>query len=156
MQQGQEQGRELGWNDTIENDGEDFVLLEPGEYSFAVKAFERGRFQGSAKLPPCNKAVLSISIIDEKAGRKLSTIQHNLFLHTITEGLVCQFFRSIAARKSGEKLQMNWNTVIGARGRCKVGVRDWTGKDGQEYQSNQIEKFLDPPANNDNDEDILF
>jgi len=163
MQQGQ--GRELNWNDTIVNDGDDFILLEPGEYSFSIAKFERGRFQGSAKLPPCNKAILSISIIDEK-GQKLSTIQHNLFLHTITEGLVCQFFRSIGARKSGEKLQMNWNTVIGARGRCKVGVRNWTGKDGQEYQSNQIEKFLDPPANiekfldppanNDNDDDIPF
>lgn len=151
----QEQGRELNWNDTIVNDGDDFILLEPGEYSFSIANFERGRFKGSAKLPPCNKAILSISIIDEK-GQKLSTIQHNLFLHTITEGLVCQFFRSIGARKSGEKLQMNWNTVIGARGRCKVGVRNWTGKDGQEYQSNQIEKFLDPPANNDNDEDIPF
>ena len=48
-------------------------------------------------------------------------------------------------KKAAKKLQMNWNTVIGARGRCKVGVRNWTGKDGQEYQSNQIEKFLDPP-----------
>ena len=145
----QDQGRELNWNDTIENDGDGFVLLEPGEYPFSIAKFERGRFQGSAKLPPCNKAVLTIEILDEESGSHLTTITHNLFLHTKTEGLVCQFFRSIAARKSGEKLQMNWNAVVGATGRCKVGTRPWTGDDGQERKSNQIEKFLDPPADND-------
>ena len=45
----QEQGRELNWNDTIVNDGEnfDFILLEPGEYSFSIAKFERGRFRGA-------------------------------------------------------------------------------------------------------------
>lgn len=156
----QDQGRELDWNETIENDGDGFILLEPGEYTFAVKAFERGRFQGSAKLPPCNKAVLTIDILNEESGSHLTTITHNLFLHTKTEGLICQFFRSIAARKSGEKFKMNWNAVVGATGRCKVGVREWIGKDGQVYNSNQIEKFLDPQltdsADSDDSDDIPF
>lgn len=145
MSDEKDKGRELDWDGQIENDGADFTLLPEGEYDFQVKNFTRARHPGSAKLPPCNKAVLSIDLMDED-GRTLSNIDHNLFLHTKTEGLLCQFFRSIGARKHGEKLVMDWNKIIGKAGRCKVIVRDWQGKDGTKKQSNQIDKFLDPPG----------
>ena len=54
--------RELDWNDTIEKDGDEFVLLPEGDYDFEVISFERGRHPGSEKLPPCNKATLSIKL----------------------------------------------------------------------------------------------
>jgi hypothetical protein len=131
-------GRELNWNDPIETDGGDWQLLPAGEYAFTVRSFERKRFGGSAKLPPCPQAVLAVEIEGQ-------AIQHSLFLHSKTEGLLCQFFRAIGARKSGERMVMDWGKVPGATGRCKVGVRKWTGKDGKEHDANQIEKFLDPP-----------
>lgn len=134
--------RGYDWNDTIENDGGDFTLLPPGEYAFRVTGFERKRFGGSAKLPPCNQAGLTLDVGDEEAS---TTVMHNLFLHPKCEGLLCQFFRSIGARKSGEKMQMDWSKVIGATGMCRVKTRDWVGKDGQTRQSNEIERFLDPP-----------
>lgn len=139
--------RELGWNDEISNDGNEFVLLEPGEYRFEVKTFERARHTGSAKLPACNKAVLSFAILDE-SGNVLATIQkHNLFLHSKTEGMVCAFFRAIGARKHGEKLKMDWNTVIGACGRCVIEIKelDSTKKPGEKFKMNQIKRFLDAP-----------
>ena len=36
----------MDWNDTIESDGQEFVLLEEGDYNFVVTNFERGRFPG--------------------------------------------------------------------------------------------------------------
>ena len=48
--------REFGWDDVIENDGKGWVLLPDGEYPFTVLSFERKRYGGSAKLPPCNQA----------------------------------------------------------------------------------------------------
>lgn len=135
-------GRELGWNDPIENDGSDWVLLPAGEYPFRVVKFERKRFGGSAKLPPCPQACLTLDVGDAETS---TTITNNLFLHSKTEGLLCQFFRSIGARKHGERIVMDWGKVVGATGLCKVKVRDWTGKDGQTHQSNEVEKFLDPP-----------
>ena len=51
----------LDWNDIIEDDGQEFVLLEEGDYNFIVRDFERGRFPGSAKLPACNKAILTLA-----------------------------------------------------------------------------------------------
>jgi hypothetical protein len=135
--------RELGWNDPIEHDGE-FVLLEPGDYNFNVVGFERGRHNGSAKLPACNKAVIEIDIDSDKGPVRL---KHNLFLHTKTEGLLCQFFIGIGLRKHGEKVNMDWNRVIGSNGRCKVAIRKWTSDKGIEMESNQISKFYDPDEN---------
>jgi hypothetical protein len=50
----------LDWSDTIENDGQEFVLLPEGDYNFVVTGFERGRFPGGAKVPACNKASISV------------------------------------------------------------------------------------------------
>lgn len=131
----------LEWDSTIENEGTDFVLLPEGEYTFTVKGFKRSYHNGSEKLPPCNKAELDIAINSPEG---TAFITHNLFLHQKTEGLLSAFFICIGQKKHGEPLRMNWNAVIGAKGRCKVGVRDWTTKDGKARQSNQIERFLDP------------
>lgn len=130
--------RELGWDDEIEKDSGDFILLPDGDYDFTVESFERGRHPGSDKLPPCNKAILKLRI-DSEEGNAL--INHNLFLHTKTEGMISAFFASIGQKKKGEKVKMNWNAVIGATGRCKVAIRTWKGEDKVEHQSNDIKKF---------------
>lgn len=137
--------REFGWDDVIEKDGDEFVVLPAGDYDFEITGFERGRHEGSEKLPPCNKAMLSIKIV---SGADVTTIKHNLFLHSKTEGLLCAFFTSIGQRKKGEKLQMNWNNVIGSRGRCKLTVREYTAENGEKRQSNQINKFYEPKESN--------
>lgn len=131
-----EMGRELGWDDQIENDGQDFIILPEGDYDFEVIEFERGRHAGSEKLPPCNKAVVHIKI---ETPQGISVIRHQLFLHTTTEGLLCNFFTGIGQRKKGEKVTMNWNRVVGSKGRAKVGIRKYEGK---EY--NEIKKFYEP------------
>jgi hypothetical protein len=135
-----DQGHALEWNDAIENDGDVFTLLEPGEYPFRVIGFERARHGGSAKLPPCNKAVITLDVGDAEVA---TTMKHNLFLHTKCEGMLCEFFRAIGARKHGERLVMDWSTVVGATGRCRVKTRTWKGKDGEDRQSNDIDKFFD-------------
>lgn len=140
-----EMERALDWNDEIENDGSSFVLLPPGDYDFTVTAFERERHPGSAKLPPCNKAVLTLEITSAQG---TATLKHNLFLHSKTEGLLCAFFVSIGQRKHGEKLRMDWNRVVGSRGRCTLGVREWVGeRTGEKMKSNEVTRFLEPAEN---------
>ena len=131
-------GRELDWDVSIEKES-DFILLPAGDYDFTVTGFERGRHGGSAKLPPCNKAVITLEITDAEGGRV--TLTHNLFLHTITEGMLSAFFGSIGQKKHGEALSMNWSAVPGSTGRCKIVVRDWKNDDGEDRQSNDIKKF---------------
>jgi hypothetical protein len=133
--------RELGWDDPIENDGPDFEVLPAGDYDFEVVGFERARHAGSEKMPPCNKAVISIKVKGEKGQ---STIKHNLFLHTKTEGLLCAFFVGIGQRKHGQKVTMDWNKVVGSKGRCKISERKWKNDKGEELTFNDIKKFYEP------------
>lgn len=135
------QGRELSWDELIENDSPEFITLPEGDYNFTVTGFDRARHNGSDKLPPCNKAVIHIKV---EGNGGISTVKHNLFLHTITEGMLCSFFTAIGQRKKGEKLVMNWNKVIGATGRAKVGINKWSNDDGKEFTNNEIKKFYAP------------
>lgn len=136
--------RILGWDDVIENDST-FTALPAGDYDFTVKAFERARHEPGpkSKLPPCNKAVLTIEVTN---GEEKGTLTHNLFLHSRCEGMLCEFFTAIGQRQHGEQLRMNWQTVPGSTGRCKVGSRKWTGNDGEERESNEIKRFYEPAA----------
>ena len=60
------------------------------------------------------------------------------------EWKLCQFFLAIGDRKHGEALKMNWDAVEGKGGWCEIGHRTWTGRDGEERESNQVERFIDP------------
>ena len=131
----------MGWDDEIQNDGEGFRVLPEGEYDFTVEGFTRGRFEGSAKMSACPKAELTIRIHDHDGD---VTVNENLFLNRKAEWRLCQFFTAIGQRKHGETLRMNWNSVKGAKGRCKVGIRSWTGSDGKERENNEIVAFLEP------------
>ena len=133
-----EMERAFGWDDEIEKDSSDFILLPEGDYDFTVESFERGRHNGSEKLPPCNKAILKLRI---ETSEGAALVNHNLFLHTKTEGMISAFFTAIGQKKKGEKIKMNWNAVIGAKGRCKIGIHEWTGDDGEKRQGNQVKKF---------------
>lgn len=118
--------REFGWDDTIQEDSKDFITLTPGDYVFTVTNFERGRHtpnpQNPGKLPACNKAIITLQVETDEG---LATMTHNLFLHSSTEGMLSAFFGAIGQKKHGEPLQMNWNTVVGSTGVCRVGNRTY-------------------------------
>ncbi len=130
--------REFEWDDTITKDASDFILLPEGDYNFTVESFERGRHEGSEKLPPCKKAILTLRI---EAPEGTARIMHNLFLHSKTEGILSAFFTCIGQKKKGEPLKMNWGMVPGSSGRCRVGIRPYKNKDGEDRKSNEVKKF---------------
>lgn len=135
--------REIGWDDELTNDGQEYILLEEGDYSFTVTAFERGRFPGSAKIPACNKAMLTLSV-DTYNGT--ATAKVDLILWSTLEWKLSEFFRCIGQKKHGEPLRPRWNEVVGAKGRAHFKPRKYTKKDGSEGVANDVEKFLDPEA----------
>lgn len=137
--------RELGWDDEISREGGEFLLLPEGDYNFVVESYERARHPGSDKLPACNKAILHLRVTAPEGEIHL---EHNLFLHQRTEGLLSEFFTSIGLKKPGEPLRMNWNQVPGCTGRLKLGVHTWRTKDGEERKSNQVKKFYPKAASN--------
>lgn len=92
--------RALSWDDEFTNEQQEFVLLPEGEYAFEVTGMERARFEGSAKLPPCSMAKLTLKIFGGAKGD--TTVTHRLYLHTKTQGLLGAFFESIGQCKRGE------------------------------------------------------
>ena len=130
----------LDWNDAIEDDGQEFVLLEEGDYNFTVRDFERGRFPGSAKLPACNKATLTLEV-DTRDG--CAIVKHDLILCRNLEWRISSFFRAIGQKKHGERLVMDWNKVVGAQGRARFKPRTYTNRDGEERQTNDLDRFYD-------------
>ena len=133
--------RELGWEDEIENEGSPRRVLEAGEYPFTVESFERARFGGSEKVPPCPQAIVHLRI-DTPEGP--ANINVNLFLHTRFEWKLCQFFTCLGLRQHGEKLRMNWQAVTGRAGRCKVTKRTYKDRNGVDREANDVDEFLDP------------
>lgn len=133
--------REFDWDDEISNEGSEFTLLPEGEYEFEVTKVERGRSKGSSKLPACNMAIITLRVSD---GRQSTLITDQLVLHSKVEWKLCQFFVAIGQKKHGEPLRMNWSAVTGAKGRCKVYVDEWEGRDGSIKKNNKIDRYLDP------------
>lgn len=130
----------MDWDDAIENDGQEFVILPEGDYNFTVVDFERGRFPGSAKIPACNKATLTLQV---NTADGTATIKTDLILYRSLEWRISSFFRCIGQKKHGERLVMNWNAVVGSRGRAHFKPRNYTDRDGNERQANDVDKFYD-------------
>ena len=86
----------IDWNDVIEDDGQEFVLLPEGDYNFVVTNFERGRFPGSAKIPATYKATISIQIFSELG---VASMKFDLILSKALNWKLSAFFRSIGQKK---------------------------------------------------------
>lgn len=127
--------RALEWDDEIENESS-FTIVPAGIYDFEVTKFERGLHNGSDKLPSCKKAILTICVTN---GTDSTTIIHNLFLHSKCESMLSAFFLAIGEKKHGEKVRMNWSSVTGAKGKCKVYIDTY-----KDEQYNKIKSFLAP------------
>lgn len=131
-----EQNKALNWDDEITKDST-FTLLPEGDYDFKVVNFERAFYDGSDKIPPCNKAVITIKV--ETSTGEEAELKENLFLTTKTEGLLSAFFTAIGQKKKGEPLRMNWNKVIGATGKAKIGQRTYN-----DSVFNTVKRWLSP------------
>lgn len=127
---------ELDWDAEIEKESPEYITLPEGEYEFEVVSFERARYAGGDKLPPCNQAKVKLQVTVPEG---IATINHNLFLHSRCEGILSAFFNCIGQKKHGEKLKMDWGKVIGSKGQAKVGIKIYNEK-----TYNEVKRFLDP------------
>lgn len=118
--------RELGWEDQIQQDSTESVVLEPGDYIFEITGFERARYTPgpNSKLPACNMAKLTMKI---ETPQGVAYVNDRLYLHTSTEGLLSAFFAGIGQKKKDQTLNMNWGTVIGSKGAVKIKNRNYNG-----------------------------
>lgn len=136
--------RVFDWDDEIEKESE-FTLLNEGDYDFEIVNFERGNYDGSDKIPPCKMAIITFKVTD---GKDSNNIMERYYLCGSMEWKLSELFKSVGLKKSGEKIKMPWNKLIGSKGRCKVVVQEY---DGRSY--NRINKLYAPGAAKKEDDD---
>lgn len=134
-------GYAIGWDDEIIDPGEpEFILLTPGVYDFTVTGFERGHFDGSDKMDACSMAKLTLRCTN---GIQETTVFTNLFLSSAVAFKLSKFAKSIgdmpAGSTTGQKFHVDWNNIIGKRGKCKIKTRVYNGKD-----YNEVDDFIVP------------
>ena len=132
--------RPLDFDDVLEDiPKEEFILLEPGEYSFKVTSFVKRRWD-SGKLAGANYAEIGL---DFDNGTLRSSGRENLTLHPKMLWKVREFFKAIGENvEDGKPFVPNWNAVLGSTGRCKVRQRSFKGREGEIVKTNEVEKFL--------------
>lgn len=129
------ENKSLNWDDEITQEST-FTLLPEGDYNFKIIDFGRAWFEGSEKVQPCNKAIITLAI--EHQGQEVKIIE-NLLLTSKMEGMLSAFFGSIGQKKKGEPLRMNWGKVIGSTGQAKIGTREYNGN-----TYNTVKRWLTP------------
>lgn len=134
-------GYAIGWDDEIIDPGEpEFVLLTPGIYDFTITGFERGHFDGSEKIDACSMAKLTLRCSN---GVQETTVFTNLLLSSAVAFKLSKFAKSIgdmpAGDSKGQKFHVDWNNIIGKRGKCKIKTRVYNDKD-----YNEVDDFIIP------------
>lgn len=145
----------LDWDDVIEDDGQEFIILPEGDYEFEVVGFERADFKGSSKMSPGNKVILSLQVTTDKG---IANVRTDLIMNRVMEWRISAFFRSIGLKKHGEKLKMDWSRVLQAKGRARFKPRTYMDN-GTERQVNDLVRFYDPETpekDNSVDDDLPF
>lgn len=135
-------GRELDWDDQIENDGADFEPLPEGIYGFEIRTMERGRFPGSERMAACHKATIDCIIKDSNGNER--HVFDDLILNSKMEWKLCQFFSCIGQRNKGEKLKPRWNEVVGSKGMFKIYINEYKDKNGKQRRNNKVDEYLVP------------
>ena len=148
------QGGGLGWNDDFAaEEGSRNPLLPEGDYWFEIVKLERGRHNGSAKTPPCNKAIVTFRIL---APQGEAIITENYFVVDIdwARQKNTSLFASIGIAKKGEaRVKPVWsNEIAGRRGVCHIAPRSFE-KDGKTHQTNDL-KYLYPQWDQPNMEPV--
>ena len=132
------EGRELGWDDSIQEDSKEFIVLPEGDYEFTIESFERGRSKGQGKLPPCNMAIVTF-IIHNPHGEDIS-VNENYLLHSSMEWKLSELFSSVGLKQKGEQIRMNWGALPGSKGRCSLIIHKYD-KNGEERKINRIKSL---------------
>lgn len=135
-------GQALDWEGEVSDEG-GFVLFEPGVYPFVVSNLEKERYEGGAKMGPCPRAKLTLSVFAPSGD---ATVFDRILLHTKTQWRVAQLFCGLGFEKNAEtgRYPMAWNQVVGRGGYVELKVREYESR-GEKYKSNDVVRYL-PPA----------
>lgn len=136
------EGYELNWDSAIEKDSPEYILLPEGDYDFTVTKFERGRHNGSEKLPALQQGHNPSSHRNAPGKRRHTAPAFS----PLKDGgnALGLFYRHRPKEKGREDHHELERRDPGAKGRCRVYVDTWKGSDGEERKSNRVRRFYEP------------
>lgn len=134
------EGHVIGWDDEIVNDGAEFLYLEEGDYDFTVESYERGTFNGSAKIPQCPKLTLKLKVVTPEGS---TTVNYDLIMWSSLEWKLSEFLRAIGMKKHGEPNKIDWQRLTGAKGRARFYTREYDKRDGTKGKVNDVRRMYD-------------
>ena len=115
------EGRELGWDDSIKQDSQNFDPIPEGDYNVTIEKYDRSRSKGEGKLPPCNMAV--VYFIVHGPDREI-TIRENYILHSSLEWKLSELFRGVGLeKKRGKSFGWTGMRFQEKRQERKIGVK---------------------------------
>lgn len=123
-----------------------FVLLAEGDYDFEVVDLKTSRYEPkqASKIGACKCVTITMRVADPVTGTDVD-LKHNLYMWNSPAclGMIAQYQDCIGIHKKGEPLSFDWRTDVhvGRKGRMKISHREYTGRDGQVRQSNNIQKL---------------
>lgn len=128
----------LGWDSPI-GPGEkkpEFKLIPANTVvEFEITGFEKAT---TANGNPCAK--LTLACLTEEGDQ--FNLTEEIVLTPKAQWKAHDLFVSIGQIKPDQAAVPNWNKVVGSTGRCRIGVRDWKGRNGDTMHSNEVAKFL--------------
>jgi len=131
----------LNWDGELLADYPENFILTEGDYNFVVTDFCRGYFGGSAKISPCNKATLTLTV--KTTDGKEAKTKVELLLHEKVVWKISSFFRSIGLKEKGQKITMDWSRVPSAVGRAHFKPYTYQTTGGEERTINTVSYFID-------------
>lgn len=127
--------RELGWDEQLEWQEGGFVQIPPGDYSFTIDHYERGRFPGNEKSIACNTLIVFFNIRTEGDPQ----IRETYFLRKNMAWKIQELFVGLGLMEKGADLNLRKiEELPGLSGRCEVSL-DLDKKD-PEKKYNHIKK----------------
>lgn len=112
------------WDDEIEQESE-YAILTPGDYDFEIISFERSTYDGSDNIPPCKMAIVTFRLSN---GKEKGSAVERYYLSKNMEWKLSELFKGVGLKKTGERVKMQWDKLVGSKGRCKVKNTEYNGK----------------------------
>lgn len=138
----QNNGYELDWDSTIDQDEQQYVTIPEGDYDYIVDHIDRTNVSGAdSKYSGAKMATVFFNV--QVPGQESVQIRENFILHSNFAWKIGALLVSAGLKKHGEPISGNyWGQLPGCRGRCKV--IQTTSNKNPDRKYNNISNFYAP------------
>ena len=135
-------GYELDWDSSIEQDEQQYTLVPEGDYDFVVDHIER-TYVGNESEKYAGAKMATVYMNVQVPGQEAVSIRENFILHSNFAWKIGSLLVSVGLKRKGEAISGNyWSKLPGTRGRCKVEQNASKKNPDQKY--NNISAFYAP------------